>query len=179
MIPVARSNGILTTLTVPEGGIISGQSAVLRMDGWTPEEMTVRSPAAMHLRWPEMTLDRDPRAPKSVEDQQKEIDKALKTIRDAFQIARSYWQARKTVERGFQKRPALGIHDAGFRWQAAALRPCGHVRANRIRARLGERCATEDCPRGRQRRVAHGSAIERERHAGDHRAHDRAAVAAR
>ncbi len=28
MIPVARSNGILTTLTVPEGGIISGQSAV-------------------------------------------------------------------------------------------------------------------------------------------------------
>ena len=102
MIPVARSNGILTTLTVPEGGIISGQSAVLRMDGWTPEEMAVRSPAAMHLRWPEMTLNRDPRAPKSVEDQQKEIDKALKTIRDAFQIARSYWQARKTASADFK-----------------------------------------------------------------------------
>lgn len=102
MIPVARSNGILTTLTVPEGGIISGQSAVLRLDGWTPEEMAVRSPAALHLRWPDMTLNRDPRAPKSVEDQQKEIDQNLKVVRDAFQIARSYWQARKNPTADFK-----------------------------------------------------------------------------
>ena len=58
LIPVARGNGILSALSVPEGGLISGQSAVLRMEGWTPEEMTVLSPAAMHLRWPEMTIDR-------------------------------------------------------------------------------------------------------------------------
>ena len=84
LLPVARSNGILTALAVPEGGLISGQSAVMRMDGWTPEEMAVRSPAAMHLRWPNLTIDRDPRAPKSAEDQQKEIDKKQKQIRDAF-----------------------------------------------------------------------------------------------
>jgi imidazolonepropionase-like amidohydrolase len=96
LIPVARANGLLTALAVPEGGILSGQSAVLRMDGWTPEEMTVRSPAATHLRWPDLTIDRDPGAPKSAEDQQKEIDKDLKKIRDAFKIARAYWQARKS-----------------------------------------------------------------------------------
>ncbi|MBA3387192.1 MAG: amidohydrolase family protein [Chthoniobacterales bacterium] len=96
LLPVVRANGILTALTVPEGGLISGQSAVLRMDGWTPEEMTVRSPAALHVRWPDMKIDRTPRARKSVDDQQKEIDKAQKTIRDAFAIAHSYWQTRKT-----------------------------------------------------------------------------------
>jgi imidazolonepropionase-like amidohydrolase len=96
LIPVARANGLLTVLAVPEGGILSGQSAVLRLDGWTPEEMTVRSPAAIHLRWPDLTIDRDPRAPKSVEDQQKEIDKDQKQIRDSFKIARAYWQARKS-----------------------------------------------------------------------------------
>jgi imidazolonepropionase-like amidohydrolase len=95
LIPVARNSGVLTALSVPEGGIISGQSAVLRLDGWTPEEMTVLSPAAMHLRWPNLTIDHRPRARKSVKDQQKEIEKAQKQIRDAFQIARSYWQARK------------------------------------------------------------------------------------
>ena len=109
VIPVARSNGILTALTAPEGGLISGQSAVLRMDGWTPEEMGLRSPAAMHLRWPDLRLDREPRASKSVEDQEKEIDKALKTIRDAFQIARSYWQARKTAGPDFK---------SDLRWEA-------------------------------------------------------------
>jgi len=96
LLPVARSNGILTAHAVPEGGLISGTSVVMRMDGWTPAEMTVRAPAAMHLRWPNLKINRDPRAPKSPDDQQKDIDKAQKTIRDAFLIARSFWHARKT-----------------------------------------------------------------------------------
>jgi imidazolonepropionase-like amidohydrolase len=109
LIPVARAAGVLTALSVPEGGIISGQSAVLRLDGWTPEEMTVLSPAAMHLRWPNLTIDRRPRARKSVKDQQKEIDKAQKQIRDAFQVARSYWQARKNPAPDFK---------SDLRWEA-------------------------------------------------------------
>ena len=109
LIPVARSAGVLTALSVPEGGLISGQSAVLRLDGWTPEEMSVLSPAAMHLRWPNLTIDRRPRARKSVKDQQKEIDKALKQIRDAFQVARAYWQARKNPGPDFK---------SDLRWEA-------------------------------------------------------------
>jgi imidazolonepropionase-like amidohydrolase len=109
LIPVARSAGVLTALSVPEGGIISGQSAVLRLDGWTPEEMTVLSPAAMHLRWPNLTIDRRPRARKSVKDQQKEIEKAQKQIRDAFQNARAYWQARKNPGPDFK---------SDLRWEA-------------------------------------------------------------
>jgi imidazolonepropionase-like amidohydrolase len=109
LLPVARSNGILTVHAVPEGGLVSGQSAVMRMDGWTPEEMTVRSPAAMHLRWPNLTINRNPRAQKSVKDQQKDIDKAQKQIRDAFQTARAYWQARKSGTPGFK---------SDLRWEA-------------------------------------------------------------
>jgi imidazolonepropionase-like amidohydrolase len=109
LIPVARAAGVLTALSVPEGGIISGQSAVLRLDGWTPEEMTVLSPAAMHLRWPSLTIDRRPRARKSVKDQLKEMEKAQKQIRDAFQIARAYWQTRKNPGPDFK---------SDLRWEA-------------------------------------------------------------
>ena len=109
LIPVARTAGVLTALSVPEGGIISGQSAVLRLDGWTPEEMAVLSPAAMHLRWPNLTIDHRPRARKSVKDQLKEMDKAQKQIRDAFQIARAYWQTRKNPGPDFK---------ADLRWEA-------------------------------------------------------------
>jgi imidazolonepropionase-like amidohydrolase len=109
LIPVARAAGVLTALSVPEGGIISGQSAVLRLEGWTPEEMTVLSPAAMHLRWPNLTIDRRPRARKSVKDQQKEIDKAQKQIRDAFHVARAYWQSRKNPGPDFK---------TDLRWEA-------------------------------------------------------------
>jgi imidazolonepropionase-like amidohydrolase len=109
LIPVARAAGVLTALSVPEGGIISGQSAVLRLEGWTPEEMTVLSPAAMHLRWPNLTIDRRPRARKSVKDQQKEMEKAQKQIRDAFGNARAYWQARKSPGPDFK---------TDLRWEA-------------------------------------------------------------
>ena len=109
LLPVARANGILTALAVPAGGLISGQSVVMRMDGWTPEEMTVRSPAAMHLRWPNLTIDRDPRSKKSPEDQQKEIDKKVKQLRDTFATARAYWHARKTPNAEFK---------SDLRWEA-------------------------------------------------------------
>src|SRR5438270_12004586 len=109
LIPVARSAGVLTAFSVPEGGILSGQSAVLRLEGWTPEEMTVLSPAAMHLRWPNLTIDRRPRARKSVKDQQNDIEKAQKQIRDAFANARAYWQARKNPGADFK---------TDLRWEA-------------------------------------------------------------
>src|SRR4051794_29539257 len=109
LIPVARAAGVLTALSVPEGGLISGQSAVLGLDGWTPEEMAVLSPAAMHLRWPNLTIDHRPRARKSVKDQQKEMGKAQKQIRDAFQIARAYWQTRKNPGPDFK---------SDLRWEA-------------------------------------------------------------
>ena len=41
LIPVSRSAGILHTLAVPLGGTIPGRASVLRMDGWTTEDLAV------------------------------------------------------------------------------------------------------------------------------------------
>ncbi len=111
LIAVTRANGILTTLTVPDGDLVAGQSVVLRLDGWTPEEMTVRAPAAMHLRWPDLAIDRNPRAAKKPEDQRKDIEKALRKLRDAFEMARAYAKARKVGGPGFE---------SDLRWEALA-----------------------------------------------------------
>jgi imidazolonepropionase-like amidohydrolase len=52
LLPVARSNGVTTVLTCPQGGIISGQCALINIDGWSPQEMAVKAAAAMHLNYP-------------------------------------------------------------------------------------------------------------------------------
>lgn len=52
LIPVARSNGVLVAVTTPSGGLISGASAVMQLDGWTWEEMTLKAPSGMHVNWP-------------------------------------------------------------------------------------------------------------------------------
>ncbi len=51
-IAVARTNGITTVLTCPQGGLISGQCAFINLDGWTPQEMKLVAPAAMHIVYP-------------------------------------------------------------------------------------------------------------------------------
>ena len=56
-IPVTRANGVLASLSIPrigKGGLIAGQSALIRLDGWTWEDMTVASPVGMHLFWPSL-----------------------------------------------------------------------------------------------------------------------------
>ncbi len=51
-IGVTRVNGTTTALTMPRGGLIAGQSALINLDGWTWAEMTLKARAAMHINWP-------------------------------------------------------------------------------------------------------------------------------
>lgn len=51
LIPVARSNGVLTSLVAPAGPLLAGQAGVVRLDGWTWEEMLLLGPAAMVISW--------------------------------------------------------------------------------------------------------------------------------
>ena len=49
IIPVTRSNGVLFALAAPTGGLIAGKSAVIQLDGWTYEDMSIRSEAALQI----------------------------------------------------------------------------------------------------------------------------------
>lgn len=52
-IGTSRSQGVLTTLTTPGGGLISGMSSAMALEGWTWEEMSLESAAALNVNWPE------------------------------------------------------------------------------------------------------------------------------
>ena len=51
-IPIARSNGVTAAVVAPTGGLVSGVSCLLRLDGWTNREMAVKAAAAMHIELP-------------------------------------------------------------------------------------------------------------------------------
>ncbi len=52
-LPIARCNGITTSLVRPTGGVISGQASVLNLAGWTAEQMLLDGKAALHINFPE------------------------------------------------------------------------------------------------------------------------------
>ena len=101
MLPVARANGIAYFEPVPQGKMVSGQSALLSMDGWTWEQMLVKKPVALHVFWPELGLDTtpkerlaDPSKAKSLEDQDQERRKKIAELQNFFDDARAYAKAR-------------------------------------------------------------------------------------
>src|SRR4029079_17957614 len=98
LIPVARANGVLLTLTAPEGSVIPGTSAVIQLDGWTWEDLTVKAPVAMHMAWPRMApVTRSRRVREGPEEQTKRRDEQLKALDQAFADARAYLAARKAT----------------------------------------------------------------------------------
>ncbi|MGH9936714.1 MAG: amidohydrolase family protein [Blastocatellia bacterium] len=52
LIPVSRANGVTTAITRPSGRLVSGQAALINLDGWTWQEMTLKAPAAMAMEYP-------------------------------------------------------------------------------------------------------------------------------
>ncbi|MBI1798343.1 MAG: amidohydrolase family protein [Candidatus Eisenbacteria bacterium] len=113
LIPTARVNGVTSALVIPQGGAISGTSALIHLDGWTWEDMTLRAPVALHVNWPNMTPVHAWFIQQSDEEQKKARDQAIDKIRRSFDDARAYWTARD-AEGG----AGIPRHDQDVKWDA-------------------------------------------------------------
>ena len=113
LLPVARANGITSALSIPRGGAISGTSALIHLDGWTQEDMTVSRPVGLHVNWPSMSINRAWWETRSEEEQKRSREEAVQAIRDAFDDARAYWKAR-----GAEGQAGVPRHDRDVKWEA-------------------------------------------------------------
>ena len=52
IIPTVRTNGVLISQATPEGGIVSGQSSIMEMDGWNWEDAALKADDGIWLNWP-------------------------------------------------------------------------------------------------------------------------------
>lgn len=109
LIPVARANGITMIVSSPAGGLISGTSALMLMDGWTWEDMRFKSAAALVVNWPGMYIRKGPQE----EEQKKSRDASLKEIADAFRDARAYQKAKNA-----EQQKGIPYHNIDVRWEA-------------------------------------------------------------
>lgn len=52
-IGTTRSAGVLVAFSTPGGGVISGLSSAMSLEGWTWEEMSMKGAAALNVNWPD------------------------------------------------------------------------------------------------------------------------------
>lgn len=134
LIPVTRSNGVLTALSVPQGGVISGRSSLMHLDGWTNRQMTVKKVVGLHIHWPSHRSRRfEWVVKKSGSELDKIRSKKIRQLDQAFAKARAYLKAKEAQKAGTSRR-----HRTDLRWEAMIPVVKGEVpvflHANGVRA---------------------------------------------
>ena len=116
LIPVTRIEGITTALAVPTGNLVSGQAALIDLDGATIEQMLVKSPAGIVADLSERAKDNAGGSRAAVADR----------LRGVFRDALEYERRKVDFGRAQMRRLAASAADL------EALLPVLHARVSLI-----------------------------------------------
>lgn len=100
LLPPSMSGGILTAHVVPQGDGFRGTSAVMRLEGWNWEDMTLEAPVGMHLTYPRVLPRSRSFRPESAESVKEKKEKALEAINETLDDAEAYARAAAAAEAG-------------------------------------------------------------------------------
>lgn len=95
LLPVTRSNGVLVAGVFPEGGRIPGRVSVMKLDGWTWEDMTIKADAGLAISWPPARAINAPWMDRSESEQTEDIRRGMASVDEVFKNAEAYRLARR------------------------------------------------------------------------------------
>ena len=93
-----RSNGVLLAQVTPRGGIISGQSSVMHLDGWNWEDAVLRADDGMHLNWPSTFHQSGWWGEPGKIKENKKYNKRITELRHFFKKASSYANSSSLID---------------------------------------------------------------------------------
>jgi imidazolonepropionase-like amidohydrolase len=132
LIPVTRSNGVLTVNSAPTSGRIAGQSSVMYMDGWTWEDATLKHPSALNLNWPSMRFDFRKNAKKKEKEQREGYNKAIREMDLLVRDVRAYHHRKNAKERKAEHKQKSDLRLESMIPFIVFKEPI-HVKANNVR----------------------------------------------
>ena len=114
--PTVRTNGILIAQITPRGGVISGTSSILELDGWNWEDMALKTDDGIHLNWTKM-FKRDFEKSEDVNEfpplkKSEEYEKQKNELKKFFADAKSYDES-TPEEKNLRLEAMKGIFSGG------------------------------------------------------------------
>ena len=132
LIPVTRSNGVLTVNSAPTSGRIAGQSSVMYMDGWTWEDATLKHPSALNLNWPSMRFNFRKDAKKKEKEQREGYNKAVREMDLLVRDVRAYHHRKNAKERKAEHKQKSDLRLESMIPFIVFKEPI-HIKANNVR----------------------------------------------
>ncbi len=103
VVPTAKTNGITYMQIVPQGGLVSGTSSVVRTEAFNWEDANVKEDG-IHINWPEINyFTRNP------EQQQKRLTEQREKLDNLFAEAKQYQYKKPTDETNLRLKSMLGL----------------------------------------------------------------------
>jgi imidazolonepropionase-like amidohydrolase len=108
--PTVRTNGILMAQVVPQGGMITGQSSVVELDGWNWEDASYKTDEGIHVNWPGMiVLGYSWAEPQ--EAQRERMEKQFQSLKAFFREAKAYHESENIQEKNLRFEAMRGVFD--------------------------------------------------------------------
>lgn len=104
VISTVRTNGVLMSQATPRGGVISGTSSIMALDGWNWEDATILKDDGIHVNWPNSTTEWWNEEKPLAKNEKYEIEK--QAIYSFFEMAKAYAYSSKK-ENGDQRLEAM------------------------------------------------------------------------
>ncbi len=109
--PTLRSNGILLAQIMPRGGMISGTSSVVELEGWSKEDAQHTIDNGLHINWISMFFRGGYFSPSGNVNKNEKREEQLKAFHDFFTESLSYFQKGGTNPKNIKLEAMKGIFD--------------------------------------------------------------------
>ena len=110
IIPTIKTNGILYTQVTPRGGLISGASSVMALEGWNWEDAVLKADDGIHLNFPKMIVHKWTEEDGLSKTANKKYNDELNYLNKFFADAKAYCTEVSTAEKNLRfeaMRPVL------------------------------------------------------------------------
>lgn len=112
IIPTVRGNGILLAQITPRGGVISGTSSIVMLEGWNWEDAAYKIDDGIHINWPRIQsrryLDEDNIYPGPYE-KNKEYTRQVNDLKKLISDAKAYNETDVKEEKNLRFEAMKGI----------------------------------------------------------------------
>jgi len=112
IIPTVRSNGVLLAQITPRGGIVSGTSSIVMLEGWNWEDAAYKIDDGVHVNWPRLQsrkyLDEDNIYPGPYE-KNKEYSRQVNELKKLISDAKAYNETETKEEKNLRFEAMKGI----------------------------------------------------------------------
>lgn len=102
IVPTIKTNGILYTQCTPRGGIISGSSSIMALEGWNWEDAVLKADDGIHINFPRIVERKWSEEGEISANPNKKYNEEIMGLTKFFSDALSYCSASSNIEKNIR-----------------------------------------------------------------------------